>query len=113
MSNIIAKEVHTKTQGEVRNVSVSFVGMLDAGELLTGIPIVAEVGTSDLTITSPAVNTAQLTILGKNVEIGQAVTFSVSGGDPAVFDYQIGIIVSTDATPAQTIVRRIRINVEP
>lgn len=98
-----AIERHVKTASEVRNVAVSFVDELDSGELLTGTPTVAEVTTSDLSLTNKAVNTAALTISGKAVAIGQAVQFKVSGGTAGT-TYTIKVTVSTDATPAQTLI---------
>jgi hypothetical protein len=91
----------TKTAAEVRNAAVSFVGKLDSGELLTGTPTVT-VSPSGPTLSNKAVNTAQLTIDGQTVAIGQAVQFSVSGGTAGT-SYVITVQCGTTATPAQTL----------
>ena len=96
---------------EIRNVAVSFIGRLDSGELLTGTPTVVEVTSTDLTISDVAVNTAQITVLGKTVATGQAVQFKVLGG-AANTNYSIRITTVTDATPAQTFIIKIRIRVK-
>ena len=92
--------------GDVRTPAMSFVGILESGELLTGTPLVVEETTADLTLTNKVVNTAELTINGKTVAIGQAVQFSVSGHLVANSPYTILVTASTDATPAQTFKNR-------
>jgi hypothetical protein len=94
--------------GAVGLGSVSFVGALDSGELLTGTPTVTEVDTDDaavapatLTIENVAVNVAALTINNKSVAIGQAVQFKVSG-QAAGNSYRLRIVVATTSSPAQT-----------
>lgn len=93
--------------GETRNGAVDFTDILDSGELLTGTPTIAEITTSDLTFANQAVNTAALTMFGVTVAVGKAVQFKVSGMLANV-EYRIKITVATDATPAQTLVRKIR-----
>lgn len=100
-----APQKPTIAVGEIRNVAVSFADVLDSGELLTGTPTVVEVTTTDLTLSSKAVNTAALTINGESVAIGKAVQFRVSGQLVANSPYTIKITVSTDASPAQTLVK--------
>jgi len=78
--------------------------------LLTGTPTIVE-ATSVLTLSDKVVNTAQLTIAGKTVEIGQAVQFKVLGGT-ADTTYTILITVSTDATLAQTFPITLKIRVK-
>ena len=68
--------------GETRNDRVSFKGILDAGELLTGTPLVVEI-------------TAVLA--------GQAVLFIVAGQKAATEKYQIKITATTDG--GQTLVK--------
>ncbi len=82
--------------GETRNCAVSFKGMLDSGELLSGTPTVAEITSSDLTLGSKALNTATLTIDDDtSVLASQAVQFTVTGGT-ADTKYQVLITVGTD-----------------
>lgn len=102
----------TIAEGEVRNVSVSFVDVLDDGELLTGTPTVSEQGTSNLTISNVSINSANLTINGESVSPGQAVQFRVSGQRASTGSYTIKITVGTDATPPQTLVKYIRFSVD-
>jgi hypothetical protein len=92
---------HVKHPSEVRNCAVSFVNVLDSGELLTGTPTVSATPTG-LTFASIKVNTVALTINGATVAVGQAVQFKVTGGTSGV-KYQIEVSCGTDATPAQTL----------
>ncbi len=107
----VEPEIHEKKVSEIRNVAISFIGRLDSGELLTGVPTIVEVTTSDLTLTNKTISTAKLTINGKSVAIGQAVQFKISGG-LANIAYKIRITISTDATPAQTLIITVRIRVK-
>lgn len=100
-----------KKVSEIRNVAISFVGLLDAGELLTGTPTILEVTTTDLILANKVVNTAQLTINGRKVATGQAIQFTVSVG-LADTSYEIRVTIDTDATPAQTLIIKIRLKVK-
>ena len=90
------------SEGDVEMVSIDFTPWLDAGELLTGTPTVAEQTTSDLTIANVAVSTGALTILGDTVATGMAVQAKVSGQLLATGSYSLLVTVSTDATVART-----------
>jgi len=98
--------------GETNNFAVSFAGVLDDGELLTGTPSVAEVTTSDLSISSPTLNTIALAIDNESVAISEAVQFRVSGQQTSGSPYTLKITVTTDSTPAQTKVKWIKFRVE-
>jgi len=98
----VARQTLHKMVSEVRNVAVDFSGLLDADELLTGTPTVAEITTTALTLTDKAVSTSVLRINGKERAAGEAVTFKVAGG-VAGTTYKIGINCGTTATPAQTL----------
>ena len=98
-----APQVRCKTVAELRLAAASFLDVLDAGESLVDPPTVTEVGTSDLTIDNVIVNTDALFINRLSVPAGKAVQFSIAGG-VAGTEYTINIQVSTDATPAQTLV---------
>lgn len=87
--------------GDERNVSLNFEPMLDAGELLTGSPIVVEQTTSDLTLSNKAVNTVALVIDDVDVAIGEAVQYHMSGQVVANSPYTVLATATTDATPAQ------------
>ena len=103
-----ARERPVMIEGETRNGKVSFVDLLDDGESLTGTPTVVEVTTSDLTISNAAVSAAALTINGESVATGKAVQFKVTGGTAGT-TYLLRITVSTDATPAQTFERYVKV----
>ncbi len=112
MSDKTAPERPLAIVGETNTHSVSFVGLLDSGELLTGTPVVVEQTTTDLTITNKVVNTAALTINDISVAVGMAVQFKVVGHLVANTPYTVKITASTDATPAQTKVRYVKFKVE-
>ena len=104
--------------GETNTHSVSFANILDDSELLTGTPDVVEVTTTDLTIVNftptankGTVSTAALTINNVSVPIGEAVQFKVTGQKDGT-TYTIKITAGTDATPAQTKVRKIKFPAE-
>lgn len=112
MANIDPPERRTCRVGETRTVAVSYVNLLESGELLTGTPTVAEVTSTDLTISDVVVNTEALTINSKAAAIGQAVQFKVSGQVAATARYTLLVTVSSDASPAQTFVRKLTLLVE-
>ncbi len=94
---------HTVEVGEIRNVSIDMRGKLDAGELVTGIPTIAEITTTDLSFANNAFNTGDVTINGSVCATGQAVLFKVSGFLSGV-KYRIRVTATTTATPAQTLI---------
>ena len=106
---IFAPQIHAQQTNETRNHAVSFIGMLDSGELLTGTPTVVEVTTTALTLGSKAVNTATLTINGVSNVAGQAVQYSCTTATAGA--YVIRITCATNATPAQTVSASVRLNV--
>lgn len=75
----VAPQVHELSPAETGNVAIDARGKLDAGETYTGTPVITEVDTSDLTIASKVVSTAELTINGEAVPAGEAIQFKVSG----------------------------------
>lgn len=97
--------------GDVEMVGIDYTDWLDSGELLTGTPTVAEVTTTDLTLSNKAVNSTAVTILGTSVAVGKAVQFKMSG-QSAGKTYRVRVTVSTDATPARTAVRDVLIRTE-
>ncbi len=90
--------------GDVDVVSVSAIHWLDEGELLTGIPTVVEITTAALTLGNKQINTTALTILGREVAIGQAVLFSVTGQVAGV-TYRVRVTATTDGGGPTGIVR--------
>ena len=106
-----APDRHAVVVGETRTAHVAYTALLNSGESLTGTPTIVEDGSSDLTITNKAVTTAVQSIDGVDVPAGEAVGFSFSG-QSASTEYTVKITVGTDASPAQTFVRRVVIPAE-
>ena len=88
--------------GETELVSIDYTNGLEADELLTGTPTVVEVTTAHLTIASKVVTTEEVRIFERNVALGKAIQFTVSG-QRINTQYSIRITVSTDG--GRTIVR--------
>ena len=112
MSDAIAPQRYSKPVSAVRLMSVSFVGQLESGELLSGTPTVVDNSGSpaELTLSNKAINTAELTLNGRTVAIGQAVQFRVSGG-LAGSEYTIMATASSDSSPAQNLIGGMILNV--
>ena len=93
---------------EIRNGAVSYVGLLQETpvELLTGTPT-ATVTPTGPTLSNLAVSTSTTKINGTDVITGKAVTFKVLGGSAGT-EYVVTITASTDTTPAQTLVRKVK-----
>ena len=87
--------------GATRVVSIDLQDDLRAGVLLTGTPVIEEVGGSDLTIDNKTVNGSAITVKGRSVAIGKAIQFRVSGMK-AGKTYQIDVTCSTNGSPAET-----------
>lgn len=120
-----ARETLCMTPDEVRACSVDFgdstaanqrTGKLDAGELLTGTPVVTQhrsvPTTADaLTLDDKAVNTSTIEVNGRDCLAGEAVQFTVTGGTAGA-KYTVSVKCGTDATPAQTLEAFVTIKVE-
>ncbi len=106
-SLVIAQEIPTFAVGEVNNVTVSFVGVLEKDELLTGVPTVVELSTSDLTISNQSVNGAVVQMGDHIIPVGKAVQFKCLG-QTGTTQYTIKVTALTDSTPAQTKVRGVK-----
>lgn len=94
--------------GEELVLSISYADRLDSSELLTGTPTLTEIGTSDLTFSSQAVNTVALTIDDVTVAIGKAVQCKAVGWAENVV-YEIGVSCATDSSPDQLLKGHIQI----
>jgi len=105
-----APQRHSKTESEIRNIALDMRGKLDAGELLTGTPTIEEVDTTDLTLSSKALNTAIITVNGLQVPVSQAIQFLVTGGTAGT-TYTIRVTVTTTSTPAQTLIENLHLKV--
>lgn len=94
--------------GEIVTASWNFTGFLDSGETLASVGTITEDGSSNLSISNEAVNTAQLSIEDVDVAIGYAVQ-AVIDATSAVGGriYELLIPVTTSSSPAQTRIARI------
>jgi len=111
MSEVTASQTPACAVGDERNGAVSFAGQLDDGEVLTGTPVVADADdTGDLTISNATVNTSEIVVNNRDVAVGEAVQFFVSGMTDT--KYTLKITVSTDSSPAQTLVRYVTFKVD-
>lgn len=100
----------SKRAAETRTIAVNLGGRLVSDELLTGTPTVVEVGSSDLTISSPALTVADGYFFNSWLIESKAVTFSVAGGT-AGQSYLIRVTVTTDSDAAQTLIEEITLKV--
>lgn len=105
-----APQRYIKHVSELVNVAVDMRGLLDTSELLTGTPTIVEVTTTDLTLSSKAINTGAVVVNGVSCAAGEAITFRVAGG-VAGTQYVIRITAGTNATPAQTRIVKVRLGV--
>ena len=62
-----ANQIRHKHASETRTISVDYTDKLDVGESLTGTPTIAEVTTTDLTISGAQLNSGSLTINNETV----------------------------------------------
>jgi len=110
----LAPQIYEKAVAETRTIEVNMSGKLRADELLTGTPTVT-VSPSGLTLGSPTISTdAMMAVDAKGrvalVDAGKVIIVSASAG-AADAEYTITVICSTDATPAQVVRGRARLNV--
>ena len=97
-----AEQLRHKSESAIRVMSLGFIEDLSSGELLTGTPIILEVDTTDLTLSSKAVNTTTVTIDDTSHVAGQALQALVTGGTAGA-TYEITFQCGTDSSPAQTL----------
>jgi hypothetical protein len=94
MSDVVCDQVLVKQPGESILYGISFADLLDAGETLSS-PTVTDTPTGDLTIGTPAVNTATFVdIKGDTVAIGEGVQVRISAGTDGV-RYRIEVSCTT------------------
>lgn len=105
-----ADEIRTKRAGETRNAAVSFAGLLDSDELLSGTPTTS-VSPSGPTITGHAVSTTELTISGEATPIGQAVEMAIAGGTAGVV-YAVTVTVPSTTKGQASLERTVYLEVE-
>ena len=75
----IAKEIESKDAAETRSGDVSFTGLLEASEVLTGTPTCSS-DPAGLTFSSVAYNSSSMVIAGETVTANRGLSFLVSGG---------------------------------
>lgn len=104
----------SKKAAEVRTIVVDFREKLLADELLSGTPTVAEVTTSDLTISEESLTVTPMAAFGYPFAIGpyvptdHGVQFLVAGGTAGT-EYTIRITATTD--DGQTLIQEIVLRV--
>ncbi len=79
----IAKEIESKDASETRSADVSFTGLLEASEILTGTPTCSS-SPAGLTFASVAYNSSTIVIAGESVTANRGLSFLVSGGTAGV-----------------------------
>ena len=91
--------------GEVINDTIDIEGLLKGTELATetpaspGVaPTAVEVNTGDLAIVNVAVNTAEQTVDGRTVALGEGIDYTISGFVKGI--YTVKITLWTSATVA-------------
>lgn len=104
-----SSQVNFLLVGETRNAAVSFDAWLGLYETLVGTPTVTGYP-SGLTITNAQVNTQVVEVNGLDVPVGNAVLFTVTGGTSCT-DYIITVTVTTNSSPAQTLIGKVRLQV--
>lgn len=93
-----APQVRELNTAEIANVAVDCSGFLDSGETITGAVTVAEVSTSQLTITGAQTNGSSIVIDGVTVGAGLGVQFTVNTTGSAAGTYRILVTVVTSAS---------------
>jgi len=94
----VAPQVNQMSKNEKAIVSLSMMGKLADGELLTGSPTVSEVDTNHLNITNPQISTVELVINGETVPIGGAILITVDATGNDVVDgekYEVLMVCAT------------------
>jgi hypothetical protein len=99
---VSAEQVPIKHPSEIVNGAISLNSRLDTAEVISGTPTISATP-SGLTFSMIQANTSVATVLGESVPIGKALQFRVSGGTSGV-RYNCEATISTNATPAQTLV---------
>ena len=100
---------YTIQVGEIRNCAIDFSDVLDTDESFTGTVTIT--GTAAVTLDNKAISDSTLTINGREVDSGKAITYRVEGVSAAA-DIPIKVTCSTDASPAQTIIETVELTVE-
>lgn len=106
----LAREIREITTDEVRVVSVSFIGKLDTGELLTGTPTVTAQTGSGLVLSQKSVLSEAATINGVSHVAGQAVQFKADASAGVAGTWTIDMSCATDN--GQTLFGRVTVTVE-
>ena len=106
-------DLYIVSAGDSETIAIDYADILDGSELLTGTPTIVEPTTSGVTLSNKAVSTGALTIKGRSVATGKAVQClaAFSSTEAADTIKTIRVTVSTDASPARTWVRDVKIQV--
>jgi hypothetical protein len=112
MMSVVSNENHEQGPNEIRTYCADFRTKLRETEYLTGTPTVAELVTTDLTITNKAVLAAEFTDTAGNViPAGKGVTYTISGvqvnADDTDKNYRINVYCDTNFSERPQIYCRI------
>lgn len=105
------RERQTMRAGDTDGVRVSYADYLRTGETVSSVSAIEITGTStNISVSSAAVSTGALAILGTSVAAGAAVTFTVAATTAATAGlYEVTLTTAT--TNSRTARRRVGINV--
>lgn len=102
---IILQGTPTISVGDTDTQSIDLQDYLDEGETFTGTPTVVELTTAHLTLSNKAFNASEITVAGREVAIGMAIQFKVSG-QQAGMTYRIQSTGTTTAGRTVTMITR-------
>lgn len=113
----LADQIPCFTEGETQLGYVGFADELESGEVLSGTPtVVDDDSTGVLTIGNQGLNSSEKTVVNTTHAANEAVVFTVSGftasDQPRNGGYQLKVTVSTDSSPARTLVKYVRFTVQ-
>ena len=111
MPSLTAPQLGEKYVVEVRRVAVSFAGLLDDGETLTGSPVITSLP-GGVSISGEQLNGAAITVNGVSVAANEAALFLVSVGAADTF-YDLSVAVNSSNGQQFTRVVRLKVLANP
>ena len=100
---VTASQFYSISPSDVEIAGVDYTDVLSTTETVSG-PSVAEITTTDLTLSNVGVNTAVTEIFGREVAVGKGVLFRVSG-QVLTRSYRVRVNVTTSSTPTRSLYR--------
>ena len=96
--SVVALETLEKQPSESIKYAIDFTNLLKSGETLSTLTSVLEVGTSGLTLSEKAINTAAITKRsGQEIAIGKGIEVRIAGGSAGT-TYRIEAIAATSSS---------------